>query len=114
MEIYDDNETNRNTLEAIVMKTTISKTLTLQEAAVYLNLSPSTVIEHYETGSLPGQNINDIWQFVQDELEIWSNRCDQHKVLLRQVGALAHDENFEEFQAELDRQRKLNTFESID
>jgi hypothetical protein len=96
------------------MEATLVTRLTLDQASIILNLSPGVILEHTEAGNIPGQKIGDTWQFVQSELEAWSDRHDQRKVLLRQAGAFAQDETLEDLQIEIDRQRQLNTIDSID
>jgi hypothetical protein len=95
------------------MQVTLPTLLTLDQASIVLNLSSSVILEHTETGNIPGQKIGNTWHYSQSELEAWSDRHDQRKILLRQAGAFAHDETLEAFQAEIDRQRQLNTIDSI-
>jgi Helix-turn-helix domain len=95
------------------MQATLPTLLTLDQASIVLNLSPSVILEHTETGNIPGQKIGNTWHYSQSELEAWSDRHDQRKILLRQAGAFAHDETLEAFQLEIDRQRQLNTIDSI-
>jgi hypothetical protein len=103
------------------MQATLPTLLTLDQASIVLNLSPSVILEHTETGNIPGQKIGNTWHYSQSELEAWSDglrptlghRHDQRKILLRQAGAFAHDETLEAFQAEIDRKRQLNTIDSI-
>ena len=87
---------------------------TRAKASIILNLSSGVILEHTETGNIPGQKISNTWHYIQSELEAWSDRHDQRKILLRQAGAFAQDETLEAFQLEIDRQRQLNTFDSID
>jgi hypothetical protein len=96
------------------MQATLPTLLTLDQASIILNLSPGVILQHTETGHIPGQKIGDTWQFIQSELEAWSDRHDQRKILLRQAGAFANDETLEALQIEIDRQRQLNTIDSID
>ena len=96
------------------MQATLPTLLTIDQAAIILNLSSGVILEHTEIGNIPGQKICDTWHYIQSELESWSDRYDQRKILLRQAGAFAQDETLEAFQLEIDRQRQLNTFDSID
>jgi excisionase family DNA binding protein len=93
------------------MATTLPRILTLSEVATLLRLSPGVVIDLAEAGKIPGQRQGDHWQFLRDEMEAWSARYDQRQVLLRQVGALAHDETIESLQTHIDRQRQVNWFD---
>jgi excisionase family DNA binding protein len=93
------------------MATTLPRILTLSEVATLLRLSPGVVIDLAEAGKIPGQRQGDHWQFLRDEMEAWSARYDQRQVLLRQVGALAHDETIDALQTHIDRQRQVNWFD---
>jgi excisionase family DNA binding protein len=95
------------------MATTLPRILTLPEVATLLRLSPGVVIDLAEAGKIPGQRQGDHWQFLRDEVETWSARYDQRKVLLRQVGALAHDETIEALQTHVDQQRQANTLDTV-
>jgi excisionase family DNA binding protein len=90
------------------MATTLPSILTLSEVAALLRLSPETVTRLAEAGKLPGNLQGEGWQFLRDEVEAWSERHDQRKVLLRQVGALVHDETIEALQTHIDQKRKAN------
>jgi hypothetical protein len=96
------------------MATIIPNHLTEQEASVILKLSVGVIIQQAELGNIPGRLVDGNWRFVQSEIEAWSEKYDQRKVLLRQAGAFEHDETLIDLQAEIDRQRKLNTIDAID
>ncbi len=80
--------------------------LTLEETATYLHLSPGTVTKRASQGDIPGQCIDHAWQFLKPELDCWLRTCDKRTTLLRQAGALAHDETLETLQTEIDRARQ--------
>jgi excisionase family DNA binding protein len=95
------------------MATTLPSILTLSEVANSLRLSPETVVSLAEAGKIPGKQQGDGWQFLRDEVAAWSERYDQRKVLLRQVGALAYDATIESLQAHIDQQRQANTLDTV-
>jgi excisionase family DNA binding protein len=93
------------------MATTLPSTLTLEEVSTLVRLSQRVVLEQVEAGKIPAQKMGEIWQFSRVEVEYWSEHHDQRNVLLRQVGAMAHDDTMEALQAHIDRQRQQNTLE---
>jgi excisionase family DNA binding protein len=90
------------------MATILPSTLTLEEVSTLVRLSQRVVLEQVEAGRIPAQRVGETWLFSRTEVEYWSEHHDQRNVLLRQAGAMAHDETMEEFQAYLDRYRQQN------
>ena len=96
------------------MATILTETLTLESTAEYLRLSPETILRQVENGHLPAQRNGDRWQFLRPDLDTWSDRYDQRKVLLKQAGALAHDDTIDEMQRLIDLRRQQSTLETIE
>ena len=91
------------------MTATRPAVLTLQETAAYLRLSPEVVAQHATAGNIPGQQVGSTWRFLQSAIDDWLRGCDQRQVLLRQAGALAHDDTLDLLQATIDRDRQQST-----
>ncbi len=96
------------------MATLLTEILTLETTAEYLRLSPETVLRQVEKGHLPAERKGDRWQFLRSDLDHWSDRYDQRKVLLKQAGALAHDDTIEEMQRLIDLRRRQSKLETIE
>jgi hypothetical protein len=86
---------------------------TLEEAADYLRLSTSVLLQKANDGSIPGQPIDsDSWQFLKSAIDDWLGRPDDRSILLRQAGIFAHDETLQAMQDGIDRDRQQNRFGS--
>ncbi len=96
------------------MATIFTELLTLESAAGYLQLSPETILRQVENGHLPAQKQGDHWQFLRSDLDTWSDCYDQRKVLLKQAGALAHDDTIDEMQRLIDLRRQQSRLEITD
>jgi excisionase family DNA binding protein len=69
--------------------------LTLQEAAAYLRVSESDVIDLAIRHGLPGRKIGDQWRFHRMGLIDWLVRPSAKQRLLRHAGALKDDPDLE-------------------
>jgi hypothetical protein len=96
------------------MATTLPSILTLSEVAEWLRLSPEAVVAQCSAGRLVGHHEAEEWRFWRDDVEAWSERYDQRKILLRQVGVFADDPSLPLIQEEIDRRRRENTLDAAD
>ena len=71
--------------------------LTLEEAASFLRLSPREVRELAKESKIPGRFAFRKWRFLKSALKDWLHTPNWRHVALSQEGALADDENGEEF-----------------
>jgi excisionase family DNA binding protein len=109
-------------MSSSTMATILTELLTLESTAKYLRLSPETILRQVENGHLPAQRNGDRWQFLRSDLDTWSDglrptlghRYDQRKVLLKQAGALAHDDTIDEMQRLIDLRRQQSSLEMTD
>lgn len=72
-----------------------SSTLTLEELAEYLKLSPEVVLNQANQGRLPGRKIEDTWRF-KDAIDDWLRAQDSQMISLQQAGVFADDPALEE------------------
>jgi hypothetical protein len=98
--------------QATAMTSVLPRLLTLEEAAVYLRLSPATVAQRALQGDIPGQYIDNTWHFLKTEIDHWQQTHDKRAILLKQAGALADDDTLEKLQSEIDHARQQLTFEA--
>lgn len=70
--------------------------LTLDEAAGYLRISKKVVRDLATRGSLPARQIDRDWRFLKSALDDWLRGRDGRSRLLKQAGALAHDDTMPE------------------
>lgn len=96
------------------MATILPSVLTLSEVAAWLRLSPESVMAQVEAGRLPVQQQGEERQFLREDVETWSEKYDQRKILMRQVGVFANDESLPLIEAEIYRRRKENTLDAIE
>ena len=67
--------------------------LTLEEAAVFLRVSPDAVLRLIVQQALPAREIEGEWRFLRAALADWLRERSGKAVLLSQVGAFADDES---------------------
>jgi excisionase family DNA binding protein len=75
---------------------TLTEVLTLEEVATYLRLAPEVVERQTAQGQMPGRKIENDWRFLKSAINDWLSTPNHRGTLLRQVGALAHDETLAE------------------
>ena len=83
----------------------IAEVLTLEEAAVFLRVSPEAVMRLVVQQGLPGRQIEGQWRFLRAALADWLRDKSGKAVLLSQAGALADDESLAELRAAIYRER---------
>ena len=69
--------------------------LTLEEAAEYLRVSESEVVELATSHELPGRKIGEQWRFHRNGLIEWLLRPSAKERLLRHAGAMKDDPDLE-------------------
>jgi excisionase family DNA binding protein len=90
---------------------TSTNILTLEEAAQYLRLSPTVIVQQASIGNIPGQPIDNDWRFLRSAIDDWLKTRNSRSILLRQAGSLADDDTLVELQAEIDLARRNSTVE---
>jgi Helix-turn-helix domain len=90
---------------------TSTNILTLEEAAQYLRLSPTVIVQQPSIGNIPGQPIDNDWRFLRNAIDDWLKTRNSRSILLRQAGSLADDDTLVELQAEIDLARRNSTVE---
>jgi excisionase family DNA binding protein len=83
----------------------IHEVLTLAEAAEYLRVSESDVVELATKHELPGRKIGDQWRFHKHGLADWLLRPSPKERLLRHVGAMKDDPDMKEMLDNIYRDR---------
>ena len=79
--------------------------LTLEEAAEYLRVSESEVVELATSHELPGRKIGEQWRFLKAALQDWLCGPDQRTVLQRHAGAMKDDPYLDEMLEQIYRDR---------
>ena len=83
----------------------VPEVLTLEEAARYLRLPPTTLEQQAVRGQIPGRRIEDTWRFLKAAIDDWLRSHDSRMILLQQAGALADDETLPELRAAIYAER---------
>jgi excisionase family DNA binding protein len=73
--------------------TTVPEVLTLDEAAEYLRVPAASLQALAEQGAVPARCINAEWRFLRAAIDDWLRGRNALTSLIRQAGALAHDES---------------------
>ena len=97
-----------------VMATILPRILTLSEVAACLRLSEESVMAQVRAGRLPVHQQGGVLQFLQTDVETWSDRYDMRKILMRQVGIFADDESLPQLLENIDKRRKEDILDAID
>ncbi len=79
----------------------LPEVLTLAEAAEYLRVSESDVVDLATKHGLPGRKIGDQWRFQKRGLADWLLRPSPKERLLRHAGALKDDSTLDEMLNEI-------------
>ena len=82
-----------------------SEVLTLEEAAVFLRVSPEAVMRLVVQQAVPGRQIEGQWRFLRAALADWLREKSGKAVLLSQAGAFADDESLAELRAAIYKDR---------
>ena len=89
----------------------LPEVLTLAEAAAYLRVSESDVVDLATKHKLPGRKIGDQWRFLKAALQDWLCGPDQRTVLQRHAGAMKDDPYLDEMLEQIYRDRGRPLFE---
>ena len=79
----------------------VPEVFTLEEAARYLRLPPTTLEQQAVRGQIPGRRIEESWHFLKAAIDDWLRSHDSRTILLQQAGALADDELLPELRASI-------------
>ncbi len=71
--------------------------LTIKEVATYLRLPEDVVLAEVSHGNLPGRKVADTWRFLKTAIDDWLRSQDSRSIILSQSGALADDDQIEQF-----------------
>src|SRR3954447_15986708 len=85
---------------------TITDVLTLADAAEYLRLPEETLARQAAQGTIPGQQVDDVWRFLKLALDDWLSRQDRRALLLQQAGARADDASLPALMAAIYKARR--------
>jgi excisionase family DNA binding protein len=69
----------------------LPKSLTLEEAADDLRLSPDIVLQEAIAGKIPGQPIGAHWRFLKSAIDEWLYRRASRTILRQQAGVFANN-----------------------
>ena len=73
----------RSANDGIAMKTDHDEVLTIDELAIYLKVSKSTLYKLAQEGKVPGQKIGKHWRFKRDVIDRWLEAPMEDKPKLR-------------------------------
>jgi excisionase family DNA binding protein len=83
----------------------LPEVLTLAEAAQYLRVSESDVLDLATKHELPGRKIGQHWRFHRQGLAEWLLRRSAKNRLLRHAGVMKHDPDMEKMLEQIYRDR---------
>jgi excisionase family DNA binding protein len=82
-------------------KITIPDVMTLEQAAVYLQLSIETVLDQAVTGNIPGRKIANNWRFLKSAIDEWLSAKSSSSILIAQAGAFADDDSIDRLRSSI-------------